>query len=94
MKYTLVKKSKYMNQVVKEADSIDQIFKYKVAAEMMEDNQDGQPMIHKFHIMIDINDAFKYVDASLYDDKEKPLVLTKDMEVKLTPEGVDVKAAS
>jgi hypothetical protein len=33
------------------------------------------------------------VDASLYDDK-KPLVLTKDMEVKLTPEGVDVKAAS
>ena len=94
MKYTLVKKSKYMNQVVKEADSIDQIFKYKVAAEMMEDNQDGQPMIHKFHIMIDINDAFKYVDASLYDDKEKPLVLTEDMEVKLTPEGVNVKAAS
>ena len=43
--------------------------------------------------MIDINDAFKYVDASLYDDK-KPLVLTKDMEVKLTPEGVDVKVAS
>ena len=94
MKYTLVKKSKYMNQVVKEADSIDQIFKYKVAAEMMEDNQDGQPMIHKFHIMIDIDDAFRYVDASLYDDKEKPLVLTKDMEVKLTPEGVDVKVAS
>jgi hypothetical protein len=93
MKYTLIKKSKYMNQVVKEADSLDQIFKYKVAAEMMEDNQDGQPMTHKFHIMIDINDAFKYVDASLYDDK-KPLVLTKDMEVKLTPEGVDVKAAS
>lgn len=94
MKYTLVKKSKYMAQVVKEADSLDQIFKYKVASEMMEDNQDGQPMIHKFHIMIDINDAFKYVDASLYDDKEKPLVLTKDMEVKLTPEGVDVKVAS
>ena len=94
MKYTLVKKSKYMAQVVKEADSLDQIFKYKVASEMMEDNQDGQPMIHKFHIMIDINDAFKYVDASLYDHKEKPLVLTKDMEVKLTPEGVDVKAAS
>ena len=94
MKYTLIKKSKYMTQVVKEADSIDQIFKYKVASEMMEDNQDGQPMIHKFHIMIDINDAFKYVDASLYDDKEKPLVLTEDMEVKLTPEGVDVKVAS
>ena len=55
---------------------------------MMEDNQDGQPMVHKFHIMIDINDAFKYVDASLYDHKEKPLVLTEDMEVKLTPEGV------
>ena len=67
---------------------MDQIFKYKVAAEMMEDNHDGQPMIHKFHIMIDINDAFKYVDASLYDDKEKPLVLTADKEVKLTPEGV------
>lgn len=94
MKYTLVKKSKYINQVVKEADSLDQIFKYKVASEMMEDNQDGQPMVHKFHIMIDINDAFKYVDASLYDHKEKPLVLTEDMEVKLTPEGVDVKAAS
>ncbi len=93
MKYTLVKKSKYMNQVVKESDSLDQIFKYKVAAEMMEDNHDGQPMVHKFHIMIDINDAFKYVDASLYDDK-KPLVLTADKEVKLTPEGVDVKAAS
>ena len=93
MKYTLVKKSKYMNRVVKEADSIDQIFKYKVAAEMMEDNQDGQPMIHKFHIMIDIDDAFRYVDASL-DDHKKPLVLTKDMEVKLTPEGVDVKVAS
>ena len=83
-----------MTQVVKEADSIDQIFKYKVASEMMEDNQDGQPMIHKFHIMIDINDAFKYVDASLYDHKEKPLVLTPDKEVKLTPEGVYVKAAS
>jgi hypothetical protein len=94
MKYTLVKKSKFYSGVIKEADSLDQIFKYKVAAEMMEDNQDGQPMVHKFHIMIDINDAFKYVDASLYDDKEKPLVLTKDMEVKLTPEGVDVKAAS
>ena len=94
MKYTLVKKSKFYSGVIKEADSLDQIFKYKVASEMMEDNQDGQPMIHKFHIMIDINDAFKYVDASLYDDKEKPLVLTKDMEVKLTPEGVDVKAAS
>ena len=93
MKYTLVKKSKYMNQVVKEADSIDQIFKYKVAAEMMEDNQDGQPMTHKFHIMIDIDDAFRYVDASL-DDHKKPLVLTKDKEVKLTPEGVYVKAAS
>jgi len=94
MKYTLVKKSKFYSGVIKEADSLDQIFKYKVAAEMMEDNQDGQPMVHKFHIMIDINDAFKYVDASLYDDKEKPLVLTKDMEVKLTPEGVDVKVAS
>ena len=94
MKYTLVKKSKYMAQVVKEADSLDQIFIYKVASEMMEDNQDGQPMVHKFHILIDINDAFKYVDASLYDDKEKPLVLTEDMEVKLTPEGVNVKAAS
>jgi hypothetical protein len=94
MKYTLIKKSKFYSGVIKEADSLDQIFKYKVAAEMMEDNQDGQPMVHKFHIMIDINDAFKYVDASLYDDKEKPLVLTKDMEVKLTPEGVDVKAAS
>ena len=84
MKYTLVKKSKYMAQVVKEADSIDQIFKYKVGAEMMEDNQDGRPMIHTFHIMIDINDAFKYVDASLHDHKE----------VKLTPESVDAKAAS
>ena len=94
MKYTLVKKSKFYSGVIKEADSLDQIFKYKVAAEMMEDNQDGQPMVHKFHIMIDINDAFKYVDASLYDDKEKPLVLTKDMEVKLTPESVDVKVAS
>ena len=94
MKYTLIKKSKYITQVVKEADSIDQIFKYKVGAEMMEDNQDGQPMVHKFHIMIDINDAFKYVDASMYDNKEKPLVLTADKEVKLTPEGVYVKAAS
>lgn len=93
MKYTLIKKSKYMAQVVKEADSLDQIFKYKVASEMMEDNQDGQPMIHKFHIMIDIDDAFKYVNASI-DNHEKPLVLTKDMEVKLTPEGVDVKVAS
>ena len=94
MKYTLIKKSKYYSGIVKEADTFDQAVKYKVASEMMEDNQDGQPMIHKFHIMIDINDAFKYVDASLYDDKEKPLVLTKDMEVKLTPEGVDVKVAS
>jgi len=93
MKYTLIKKSKYMAQVVKEADTMDQIIKYKVASEMMEDNQDGQPMIHKFHIMIDIDDAFKYVNASI-DDHEKPLMLTPDMEVKLTPEGVDVKVAS
>ena len=84
MKYTLMKKSKYYSGIVKEADSLDQIFKYKVAAEMMEDNHDGQPMTHKFHIMIDINDAFKYVDASLHDHKE----------VKLTPESVDAKAAS
>jgi len=74
MRYTLIKRSKYMAQVVKEADSISQIMKYKVASEMMEDNQDDVlPLLHTFEILINIDQVSDYMFSAEEDKKKESL---------------------
>ena len=79
MKYTLVKRTKFKNlsqdivSTVKSSDSLDGIIKMKIGAEMLEGKLKET---ESFEILINIDDAYKYISSSL----EEPL-LTKDMEV-------------
>jgi|TARA_R110000772_G_scaffold176418_1_gene288086 hypothetical protein len=80
MKYTLVKRTKFKNlsqdivSTVKSSDSLDGIIKMKIGAEMLEGKLKET---ESFEILINIDDAYKYISSSL----EEPLLLTKDMEV-------------
>lgn len=80
MKYTLVKRTKFKNlgqdivSTVKSSDTFEDIVKMKVAAEMLEGELKET---ESFEILINIDDAYKYISSSL----EEPLLLTKDMEV-------------
>ena len=76
MKYTLVRRVTFTHandcvSVVKEADSIEQVLKYKVCAEMLEEK--GTSV--KFEIQININDVFNYINSK----EEKPLLLTDEV---------------
>jgi len=80
MKYTLVKRTKFKNlsqdivSTIKSSDSLDGIIKMKIGAEMLEGKLKET---ESFEILINIDDAYKYISSSL----EEPLLLTKDMEV-------------
>ena len=85
MKYTLVKRTTFSYKgaedvvsVVKEADSLENVLKYKVGAEMLEEPADNK----KFEVLINIDDAFTYTTKQ----PEKPLLLTDEV--------VDKKQAS
>ena len=76
MKYTLVRRVTFSHasdcvNVVKEADSMEQVLKYKVGAEMLEEK--GTSV--KFEIQININDVFTYINSK----DEKPLLLTDEV---------------
>ena len=80
MKYTLVKRTKFKNlsqdivSTIKSCDSLDGIIKMKIGAEMLEGKLKETD---SFEILINIDDAYKYISSSL----QEPLLLTKDMEV-------------
>ena len=76
MKYTLVRRVKFTHandcvSVVKEADSIEQVLKYKVGAEMLEEK--GSKV--EFEVHININDVFNYINSK----EEKPVLLTDEL---------------
>ena len=76
MKYTLVRRVTFSHandcvSVVKEADSMEQVLKYKVGAEMLEEK--GSKV--QFEIQININDVFTYINSK----EEKPLLLTDEV---------------
>ena len=77
MKYTLVRRVTFSHandcvSVVKEADSMEQVLKYKVGAEMLEEPADNK----KFEVLINIDDAFTYITKQ----PEKPLLLTDEVK--------------
>ena len=80
MKYTLVKRTKFKNlsqdivSTIKSSDSLDGIIKMKIGAEMLEVKLKETD---SFEILINIDDAYKYISSGL----QEPLLLTKDMEV-------------
>ena len=77
MKYTLVKRVTFSSDtndivsVVKEANSLEDVLKYKVGAEMLEDPSDNK----KFEILINIDNAFDYIK-----EPAKPLLLTDEVK--------------
>ena len=81
MKYTLIKRVTFNYKgaedsvsVIKEANSLEDVLKYKVGAEMLEEPADNK----KFEILININDVFTYINAR----PEQPLLLTDEVEDK------------
>ena len=80
MKYTLVKRVTFSYKgaedvvsVVKEADSLEDVLKYKVGAEMLEEPGDNK----KFQVLINIDNAFDYIK-----EPGKPLLLTDEVKGK------------
>jgi|TARA_R100000479_G_C6245910_1_gene150585 hypothetical protein len=78
MKYTLVKRVTFSYKgaqdivsVVKEADSLEDVLKYKVGAEMLEEPADNK----KFQVLINIDNAFDYIK-----EPGKPLLLTDEVK--------------
>ena len=81
MKYTLIKRVTFNYKgaedsvsVIKEANSLEDVLKYKVGAEMLEEPADNK----KFEILININDVFTYINAR----PEQPLLLTDEVKGK------------
>ena len=81
MKYTLIKRVTFNYKgaedsvsVIKEANSLEDVLKYKVGAEMLEEPADNK----KFEVLININDVFTYINAK----PEQPLLLTDEGEDK------------
>ena len=79
MKYTLIKRVTFTYKgaedsvsVIKEANSLEDVLKYKVGAEMLEEPANNK----KFEILININDVFTYINAQ----PEKPLLLTDEVK--------------
>ena len=79
MKYTLIKRVTFNYKgaedsvsVIKEANSLEDVLKYKVGAEMLEEPADNK----KFEVLININDVFTYINAK----PEKPLLLTDEVK--------------
>ena len=79
MKYTLIKRVTFTYKgaedsvsVIKEANSLEDVLKYKVGAEMLEEPADNK----KFEVLININDVFNYINAQ----PEKPLLLTDEVK--------------
>jgi hypothetical protein len=79
MKYTLIKRVTFNYKgaedsvsVIKEANSLEDVLKYKVGAEMLEEPANNK----KFEILININDVFTYINAQ----PEKPLLLTDEVK--------------
>tara|TARA_A100001391_G_scaffold103367_2_gene68928 strand:- start:44 stop:295 length:252 start_codon:yes stop_codon:yes gene_type:complete len=77
MKYTLVKRTTFTYKgaedvvsVVKEANSLEDVLKYKVGAEMLDEPADNK----KFEVLISIDDVFTYLNAK----PEQPLLLTDE----------------
>ena len=78
MKYTLVKRVTFSYKgaqdivsVIKEADSLEDVLKYKVGAEMLEEPADNK----KFQVLINIDNAFDYIKKP-----GKPLLLTDEVK--------------
>ena len=57
--------------VIKEADSLEDVLKYKVGAEMLEEPADNK----KFQVLINIDNAFDYIK-----EPGKPLLLTDEVK--------------
>jgi hypothetical protein len=81
MKYTLVKRVTFSYKgatdsvsVIKEADSLEDVLKYKVGAEMLEEPADNK----KFEVLINVNDVFTYINAK----PKQPLLLTDEVKGK------------
>jgi hypothetical protein len=79
MKYTLIRRVTFNYKgstdsvsVVKEANSLEDVLKYKVGAEMLEEPADNK----KFEVLININDVFTYINAR----PEQPLLLTDEVK--------------
>ena len=82
MKYTLIKRVTFTYKgaedsvsVIKEANSLEDVLKYKVGAEMLEEPADNK----KFEVLININDAFDYIK-----EPGKPLVLSDEVVGKVS----------
>ncbi len=80
MKYTLVRRVTFSYKgaedsvsVVKEANSLEDVLKYKVGAEMLEEPSDNK----KFEVLISIDNAFDYIKQP-----GKPLLLTDEVKGK------------
>ncbi len=80
MKYTLVKRVTFSYKgaedsvsVIKEANSLEDVLKYKVGAEMLEEPSDNK----KFEVLISIDNAFDYIKQP-----GKPLLLTDEVKGK------------
>ena len=78
MKYTLVKRVTFSYKgaedvvsVVKEANSLEDVLRYKVGAEMLEEPADNK----KFQVLINIDNAFDYIK-----EPGKPLLLTDEVK--------------
>ena len=79
MKYTLIRRVTFNYKgstdsvsVVKEANSLEDVLKYRVGAEMLEEPADNK----KFEVLININDVFTYINAR----PEQPLLLTDEVK--------------
>jgi len=79
MKYTLIKRVTFTYKgaedsvsVIKEANSLEDVLKYKVGAEMLEEPADNK----KFEVLININDVFTYINAT----PDKPLLLNDEVK--------------
>ena len=78
MKYTLVKRVTFSYKgaqdvvsIIKEANSLEDVLKYKVGAEMLEEPADNK----KFEVLINIDNAFDYIN-----EPAKPLLLTNEVK--------------
>ena len=78
MKYTLVKRVTFSYKgaedvvsVVKEANSLEDVLRYKVGAEMLEEPADNK----KFQVLINIDNAFDFIK-----EPAKPLLLTDEVK--------------
>ena len=78
MKYTLVKRVTFSYKgaedvvsVVKEANSLEEVLRYKVGAEMLEEPADNK----KFQVLINIDNAFDFIK-----EPAKPLLLTDEVK--------------